>query len=207
MHEQRSLDVVTRRFDQRYFDRWYRHPDHRIGTAADLERTVRFAVSAAEYVLARPIRSVLDVGAGEGRWAPVIRRIRPRAAYYGVEPSRYALARYGRRRNIIAGTADDLDRLFPDRRFDLVLCCSVLNYLPRAAMTRAIEQIARHTGGLAYLEIFTSVDDVEGDTAGWHTETPLRYRKLLERAGLVACGLHCYMPREQAGNVVALERA
>lgn len=197
---------MVKRFDKSYFEKWYRHPTHRIGTAADLERTVRFAVSAAEYVLAHPIRSVLDVGAGEGRWAPVIRRLRPRAAYQGVEPSAYALDRYGKRRNIVRGTADDLDDLFPDRTFDLVLCCSVLNYLPRDAMTRALAQIARHTGGLAYLEIFTSVDEVEGDRGGWHAETPLRYRKLLQAAGLIQCGLHCYIPANHAESVVALER-
>lgn len=198
---------MRKRFEQEYFEKWYRHPTHRVGTAADLERTVRFAVSAAEYVLARPIRTVLDVGAGEGRWAPVIRRLRPHAQYHGVEPSRYALARYGRRRNIIRGTADDLDALFPSRSFDLVLCCSVLNYLPRDAMTRALAQLARHTEGLAYLDIFTSVDDVEGDTDGWHAETPHDYRTHLRRAGFVACGLHCYIPADHADSTVALERA
>lgn len=196
---------MTKRFDRRYFDRWYRHPDHRIGTPADLDRTVRFAVSAAEYVLARPIRSVLDVGAGEGRWAPVIRRIRPRAKYHGVEPSRYALARYGARRNLHAGTADDLDRIFPGRVFDLVICCSVLNYLPPATVARALRQIARHTGGLSYMEIFTSADAVQGDTNGWYTDTPRGYRALIARAGLRACGLHCYVPARSQSDLVALE--
>lgn len=198
---------TPKRFDAEYFDKWYRHPAHRVGTAADLERTVRFAVSAAEYVLARPIRTVLDVGAGEGRWAPIIRRLRPRAQYHGVEPSSYALARYGKRRNIVRGTADDLDTLFPSRAFDLVVCCSVLNYLPRAPMTRALAQLARHTEGLAYLEIFTSADDVEGDTGGWHAETPRNYRDFLRRAGFVACGLHCYILQDHAERTVALERA
>ncbi|MGI8546182.1 MAG: class I SAM-dependent DNA methyltransferase [Gemmatimonadaceae bacterium] len=197
---------MVKRFDESYFEKWYRHPDHRVGTAADLARTVRFAVSAAEYLLARPIRTVLDVGAGEGRWAPVVHHLRPRAAYQGVEPSAYALERYGRRRNITRGTTDDLDDLFPGRTFDLVVCCSVLNYLARDSMTRALTQIARHIGGLAYLEIFTSVDDVEGDRNGWHTETPLRYRKLLQSAGLIQCGLHCYIPANRAETVVALER-
>lgn len=198
---------MPKRFDERYFDRWYRDPTHRIGTAADLERLVRFAVSAAEYVLARPVRSVLDVGAGEGRWATVLRRICPRAAYLGVDPSDYAVARYGRRRNIVRGTLDDLDALFGDRTFDLVVCCSVLNYLPRAEMKRGIAQLARHTGGLAYLEIYASSDDVEGDTAGWHSESATEYRRVARDAGLIPCGLHCYVPVAMRDHLVALEHA
>lgn len=198
---------MPKNFGERYFDRWYRDPTHRIGTAADLERLVRFAVSAAEYMLARSIRSVLDVGAGEGRWAPVLRRIRPRAAYHGVDPSDYAVARYGHRRNIVRGTLDDLDALFGERTFDLVVCCSVLNYLPHAEMKRGIAQIARRTGGLAYLEIYASSDDVEGDTAGWHSESAAAYRRITRDVGLIPCGLHCYVPATMRDHLVALERA
>lgn len=198
---------MPKRFDERYFDRWYRSPAHRIGTTADLERLARFAVAAAEYVLARPVRSILDVGAGEGRWAPVLRRIRPRAVYHGVDPSEYAVARYGGRRNIVRGTLDDLDALFGDRVFDLVVCCSVLNYLPRAAMMRGIAQLARRTGGLAYLEIYATSDAVEGDTAGWHSEPASAYRRITRRAGLVPCGLHCYVPAPLRDHLVALEQA
>jgi len=198
---------MPKRFDERYFDRWYRDPTHRIGTTADLERLVRFAVAAAEYVLARPIRSVLDVGAGEGRWAPVLRRLRPRALYSGIDPSDYVVARYGHRRNIVRGTLDDLDALFGDRAFDLVVCCSVLNYLPRAEMSRGIAQIARHTAGLAYLEIYATSDAVEGDTAGWHSESAATYRRIARAAGLVPCGMHCYVHAALRDHLVALERA
>lgn len=198
---------MPKRFDARYFQRWYRDPAHRVGTAADLERLVHFAVASAEYVLARPIRTVLDIGAGEGRWAPVLRRVRPRATYHGIDPSDYAVARYGRRRNIVRGTLDDLDALFGEHAFDLVLCCSVLNYLPRATMTRGITQIARHTGGLAYLEIYATSDDVEGDTAGWHSESASMYRRIARDAGLLPCGLHCYVPAMLRDHLVALERA
>lgn len=193
-------------FDERYFDRWYRDPAHRIGTAADLERLVHFAVATTEYVLARPIRSVLDVGAGEGRWAPLVRRMRPRATYFGVDPSDYAVARYGHRRNIVRGSLDDLDALFGDRTFDLVVCCSVLNYLPRAQMRRGLMQIARHTGAVAYLEIYASSDDVVGDTAGWHSESTT-YRRIAREVGLIPCGLHCYVPDTMRDHLVALERA
>lgn len=196
-----------KRFDGGYFDKWYRHPEHRIGTTTDLKRLVNFAVSAAEYVLAHPVRSVLDVGAGEGRWQPVLRRVRPSAAYQGVDPSEYAVRRFGRRRNIVHGTLDDLPRLFPERRFDLVVSCSVINYLPRDVMIRAIRRIAERTAGLAYLEIFAAEDEVEGDTEGWHAETRASYRRIIRDAGLIPCGLHCYIPSANASTLVELERA
>lgn len=195
-----------KRFDNEYFDKWYRHPGHRVGTTADLTRLVRFAVAAAEYVLARPIRSVLDAGAGEGRWQPVLKKLRPSAKYYGVDPSDYAVRRFGTRRNIVQGTLDDLPQLFPDRHFDLVVSCSVINYLPRDTMIRAIRRIAERTGGLAYLEIFASEDEVEGDTNDWHAESTATYRRIIRDAGLLPCGLHCYIPSDNASTLVGLER-
>ena len=199
--------MTQKRFDSKYFDKWYRHPAYRVGTSADLTRMVRFAVTAAEYVLARPVRSVLDVGAGEGRWEPILRKLRPRAAYHGVDPSEYAVRRYGKRRNIVRGTLDDLANLFPDRRFDLVVSCSVFNYLDRTAAANGLSCVAARTGGLAYLEIFTSDDDVEGDTGGWYAESRDTYRRMMHTAGLVPCGLHCYIPADRQSSLVGLERA
>ncbi len=195
------------RFDGDYFDKWYRHPNHKVGTQADLGRLVRFAVAATEYILAHPVRSVLDVGAGEGRWRPLLRELRPRAVYQGMDPSEYVARRFGKRRNIVRGTIDDLPALFPSRTFDLVVCCSVINYLPHEQMVRGVRNIARHTGGMAYLEIFTSDDDVEGDTNGWHSETRSSYRRIIRGAGLVPCGLHCYVPDMSVPSLVGLERA
>ena len=199
--------MTHKRFDNGYFDKWYRHPDHRIGTATDLARLVRFAVAATEYVIARPIRTVLDAGAGEGRWYPVIRKLRPTARYHGVDPSDYVIGRFGKRRNIVQGTLDDLPKLFPRRQFDLVVSCSVINYLPRESMIRAIHRIAERTSGLAYLEIFASEDEVEGDTIDWHTESRATYLRIIKDAGLIPCGLHCYMPAGNSSSLVGLERA
>ena len=196
---------MRKRFDSEYFDKWYRDPGHRIGTGADLTRLVRFAVAAAEYILAHPVRSVLDVGAGEARWRPVLEKLRPRATYQGVDPSEYVVRRFGRQRNIVRGTLDDLPSLFPDAQFDLVICCSVINYLPREEVVRGIRNMAACTGGMAYLEIFTAEDHVEGDTEGWHSETRDAYRRMLRGGGLLPCGLHCYIPSANASSLVGLE--
>lgn len=194
-----------KRFDRSYFDKWYRSSTHKIGTRADLARQVHLAVSAAEYMLTRPIRSVLDVGAGEGRWQPLVRELRPSAKYVGVDPSEYAIKRFGKRRNLYLGTIDDLETLFPDQTFDLVVCCSVLNYLPREQFIHALHQLAQRTHGVAFLEIFSKEDEVEGDTNEWYTETAAENRRLLKRAGFIPCGMHCYITKQSEIVTAALE--
>jgi hypothetical protein len=52
-------------YDRAYFDRWYRDPRTRIHVRAAVERKVALAVATTEYLLQRPLRSVLDVGCGE----------------------------------------------------------------------------------------------------------------------------------------------
>ena len=99
---------MTKRYDQAYFDRWYRDPAHRMWARADVERKVRMVLGVAEYVLDRSVRSVLDVGCGEGSWQPVLTRLRPRVRYQGVDDSAYAVAKFGKRRNIRRGTVGGL---------------------------------------------------------------------------------------------------
>ncbi|NUQ13332.1 MAG: class I SAM-dependent methyltransferase, partial [Gemmatimonadaceae bacterium] len=60
-----------------------------------MRRQLGFVVGVTEYLLDRPVRSVLDVGCGEGNWAAVLRGIRPRARYLGVDGSEYAIRRFG----------------------------------------------------------------------------------------------------------------
>lgn len=194
-------------FDRTYFDKWYRDPVHKVGTDDDLARQVRLAVAAAEYMLMRPIETVLDAGAGEGRWQPLIKKFRPNASYVGVDPSDYTTSTFGKSRNLVQGTFDDLDKLFPKQKFDLVVCCSVLNYLPPKDFKRALAQLARRTAGLAFIEIFSSEDSVVGDTNNWYTESSKTYKKWMKKAGYIHCGLHCYIIEELESNTAALETA
>ena len=87
---------MTKTYDRAYFDRWYRHGG--IGHAARLARKVALAVATAEYHLERPIRSVLDIGCGEGPWRAPLLKLRPNVQYLGFDSSDYAIARHGRRR-------------------------------------------------------------------------------------------------------------
>jgi SAM-dependent methyltransferase len=195
----------TKNFDKTYFDKWYRSRKHKIGTRADLERQIHLGVAAAELVLMRPIRSVLDVGAGEGRWHPIIKEIRPRAKYYGIDPSEYTVSRFGKERNIVQGGITDITRLFKRKKFDLVVCWGVLNYLPPATVQEGLKQIASVLEGVAFLEIYTDKDEVEGDTRDWYTHPASQYLKMAKKAGLSHCGLNCYIPKDREGDMMLLE--
>src|SRR4249919_1723306 len=86
---------MHKQYDQAYFDRWYREGG--IGDRARLARKVALAVATAEYHLERPIRTVLDVGAGEAAWRAPLLKLRPGLRYLGFDSSEYAVRRYGRR--------------------------------------------------------------------------------------------------------------
>jgi len=197
---------MPRTYDRAYFDKYYRAADTRVRSAAEMGRMVRFVLHTADYVLGRPVRSVLDVGAGEGNWLPVLRRLRPSVAYQGVDPSAYAVRRFGARRNILLGDLASLDELPLRDGYDLVVANGVLNYLAPDALPDALSRLARRADGMLYLEIFTDADDITGDTRFGHREPAAWYRRELRRAGLVGLGMHCYLRRELEGRLAALER-
>jgi SAM-dependent methyltransferase len=194
-------------YDRAYFDKWYRAPGSRVRAPAELARLVSFVLAAADHVLARPVRTVLDVGAGEGNWLPVLRRLRGGIAYQGVDPSEYAVRRFGRRRNLLLGDLAALDALPLADGYDLVIASGVLNYLGDAELRAGLRARARRAGGVLYLELFTGADDVVGDTSFSVSHTAAWYRRELRAAGLVGCGLHCYVPRALKGQLTELERS
>jgi SAM-dependent methyltransferase len=142
-----------RHYDQQYFDRWYRDPEHRVFTAAERARRVAVVISVAEYVLGRRVRSVLDVGAGEGHWRAPLIEARPRIEYVGLDPSPYVVARFGRTRGIELG---DLETLDPDRfarSFDIVLAVGFLNLIPAKQLAPALRRLRPLIGGLAFISM------------------------------------------------------
>jgi 2-polyprenyl-3-methyl-5-hydroxy-6-metoxy-1,4-benzoquinol methylase len=192
-------------YDKAYFEKWYRDPRTRVHTPDSVRRKVRMVVGVAEYFLGRKLRSVLDIGAGEGAWRREIRRMRPDVRYLGVDPSEWVVARHGRRRNIRLGSFEELHSLRLGRGHDLIVCADMLQYVPDAALNRGVRHLASLLKGMAYLEAYTSGDDMEGDLEGWHPRTKAQYRTVFAGAGLIACGLHCYLNRETAMKAVELE--
>jgi SAM-dependent methyltransferase len=183
-------------YDQAYYDRWYRHPRHRVSKEPDRERKVHLAVSVAEYVMRRSIRSVLDIGCGEGLWYLVLRRLRPGIRYIGVDPSGYAVKRYGVSRHIRLGSFGTFDRLRLPSTFDLVVCADALQYVndrDAAFGLRAIrDKLHGGRGGVAYIEAYTTEDGMIGDREEWTERSAADYRRLFRRAGLTLCGPQCY---------------
>ena len=183
-------------YDEAYYDRWYRHPRHRVSKEPDCERKVHLAVSVAEYVVGRAIRSVLDIGCGEGLWYLILRRLRPDIRYIGVDPSEYAVTRYGASRHIRRGSFGTFDRLRLPSAFDLVVCADALQYVNDDDAARGLRAIRDRLhgphGGVAYIEAYTTEDNMVGDREEWVERSAADYRRLFRRVGLTLCGPQCY---------------
>jgi len=197
----------SKTYDAAYFEKWYRDPTHRVKSPAEFNRQVDFVLHTVEWILQRPLRSVLDVGCGEGQWGVALRRRRRALRYVGVDPSAWAVETHGARRGLQLGGITDLDRVLPaGRRFDLVLSVDMLNYLDAPTLREGLRQVARRVGGVAYLELFAAGDAYEGDT-DWPRPKPAAwYRTTLATAGFVPIGLQCYVLRAEADRLAALER-
>jgi SAM-dependent methyltransferase len=198
---------MPKTYDRTYFDKWYRNPAHAVGSPAELRRKVAMAVAQAEYYLGRSIRNVLDVGCGEGVWRAPLRALRPEIDYRGLDASEYVVARYGRSRNIGLARFGQLEHLRFDARFDLVVCSDVLHYLKPAEIRAGLAGVAEMVEGVAFLEVFTSRDGVDGDLEGFHMRSPDWYLRTFADAGLLPCGSHCYLAPRLGRRIAALELA
>ncbi len=194
---------MTKIYDQAYFDTWYRQ--RQINNPATLARKVALAVSMAEYHLCRPVRSVLDVGCGEGVWRAPLLRLRPKLHYLGMDSSEYAINRHGRQRNLRLVPFGDLEHLRLDQPVDLLVCSDVLHYLADDELRRGLSGFAALCEGLAFIETYCREDDIDGDLEGFQDRTAAWYRREFRRAGLVACGNHGYLVPALANYATALE--
>jgi SAM-dependent methyltransferase len=198
--------TARKQYDAEYFRRWYHDPARRVITPAAVARKVHLVTAIAESLLERPIRSVLDVGAGEGAWRAHLRRLRPRIRYVGVESSEYAVARFSRSRGLHQGSFGTLGDLGLDGPFDLIVVCDVLHYVPDRELRPGLRAITDLLGGVAYLEAYTTADAIEGDRGAWHHRSPRRYQRLFREVELYAVGMHCYVGPALADTTAALER-
>lgn len=198
---------MPKSYDRSYFDKWYRHPEHAVASPAELRRKVAMVVAQAEYYLGRPIRNVLDVGCGEATWRAPLRALRPALEYRGLDASQYVVSRFGRSRNIGLARFGQLEELRFDTRFDLIVCTDVLHYLKPAELRAGLGGIVDMLEGIAFLEVFTSRDDVAGDKDGFIARAPAWYLRAFGEVGLLPCGSHCYLGPRLERHIAALERA
>ena len=195
----------SKQYDRDYFDRWYRQGG--IGGTRRLARKVALAVATAEYHLDRPLRTVLDIGCGEGLWRAPLLALRPGLRYLGFDASEYAVVRYGARRNLHYARFGDFAQLRPCPPVDLLVCADVLHYLPTRELDQGLPGVAALCGGVAFLETFTREDRAEGDEHEFQPRRASFYRDRFASLGFSQLGSHCWLSPALADNVAALEVA
>lgn len=200
-----SLQSSGDRYDRAYFDRWYRDPKTRVKSAASIRRKAALALSLAEYYLERPVRTVLDVGCGEGNWLPAMRSLRKGIRYTGVDSSRYAVGRFGKKRNIRLGSFATLEEIGLAEDYDLIVCSDTLFYLPLEELKVGLDSLAHRAAGAAFLELYSEEDSLIGDFPKEGLKRAAFYRRLLRTHGFRSVGSHCYLGPDMAGRAMQME--
>lgn len=195
---------MSKTYDRAYFDRWYRNRTTRVNTHAEVRRKVQIAVASAEYFIRRQIRTVLDVGCGEGAWLPHLRALRPRVKYIGLDSSEYVVRRFGKSRNIHQASFADLPSLNLDV-YDLVIASDVMHYVPDDELRAGVRAIADATDGAAYLEVLTKEDDIIGDLDAFIRRPAKFYRELFASVGMTFVGPYLWLSPAFQGAVAELE--
>jgi SAM-dependent methyltransferase len=199
---------TSKTYDREYFEQWYRGPvakGSEIGGPARLARKVALAVATAEYHLERPIRTVLDIGCGEGAWRAPLLKLRPKVQYLGFDSSEYAIARYGPRRNLHYAQFGAFEFLRPCAPVDLLVCSDLLHYVETRELDRGLAGLAELCGGVAFLETFSREDGIDGDTHGFKRRPARFYRQRFETVGLIPLGSHLWLAPSLRDGVAALE--
>lgn len=194
---------MTKQYDKAYFDKWYRGRT-RVSTHAEVRRKVAVAIATTEYFLRRQLRTVLDVGCGEGAWLQHLQAFRPRVQYLGLDSSDYAVKRFGKERNIRKATFGDLPKLDLGV-YDLVVCSDVMHYVADAELRAAFPALAEATDGVAYLEVLTKEDDIVGDLDDFIRRPAAWYRKLFGASGMTFVGPYCWASPAFKDAVAELE--
>jgi SAM-dependent methyltransferase len=134
------------------------------------------------------MRSVLDAGCGVGALRAPFAKCWPTATYTGLERSEYLCARYGWTQGSVVDFA-------PERRYDLVVCYDVLQYLDDRAAAKALANLGRLARVAVYLSALTSEDwrehcdqrltdgDVHLRPADWYR------RRLARQFRFIGCGV------------------
>jgi len=202
---------MAKAYDKTYFDKW------RAAGVIDPEATKRAAklvVAAAEYILERPVRTVLDIGCGEGLWRDAVREAvaahdrlaAQRLRYVAVDPSPYVVKTQA---NVLQGGFGDLPALsdyFGIATLDLVVCNDVLPYVPALDMVSGLAWIAKHLIGVAWLQAMTRSDKFEGDREGFIGRSAKQYLAMFAAHGLHRIGPHLYVHERALSRLTALER-
>lgn len=177
-----------RRFDEAYYQRFYEDPETRIYSAEEHAHLAAFVFHFAQWSQV-DLLEVLDVGAGIGLWEDWIRENAPECSYTGTEVSPAMCKRRGYSQRDIARWRDR-------KRYDLIICQGVLQYLPDPDVAPAVANIAAMSRGLVYFEVLTRGDlreraDKEKTDSDVFVRNGSYYRGIFAKHFIpVGCGLH-----------------
>jgi trans-aconitate methyltransferase len=138
------------RFDPAFYQRFYLNPRTRVTTRQEMSRRAALIAASMKH-LELPVRSILDAGCGLGLMRATLTRALPRASYTGIEVSEHLCKRYGWTQASLADYA-------PRKRFDLIVCYDVLQYLSDAQARRALANLGRLCRGALYFHVPTQED-------------------------------------------------
>lgn len=198
------MAAVRDTFDKSYYDRYYAARSTAVVSEEDIRRLARFVMSYLAHLRVR-VETVLDCGCGVGMWRSALQQIDARIRYTGIDPSAYLCETYGWVRSSIAGFGTR-------RKFDLVVCQDVLQYVGDDEARRSIAKLARLCRGALYFDVPTR-EDVDNGRLEWdktdqaiHLRSVRWYRELLDKR-FTGAGGGVFVPNDSATVVLALERS
>ena len=190
-------------FDAAYYERFYLDPRTRVAEPADVEVQARLLCSYLDYLRIH-VRWILDLGCGLGRLRdPLLARF-SRARYTGVEVSEHLCAELG-------WVRDSVVTFRSRRRFDLVICQDVLQYLDDPEAELALQNLARLCRGALWFGALTredweeNCDQARTDGNGYVREGSW-YRRRLAPA-FVCAGAGVFVARRAGVVMFELDRA
>lgn len=180
--------MTGRTFDETYYKRFYEDPKTRVVSAKEHAQLAQYVFSFAAWNQVE-IRRVLDVGAGIGLWRDWIKKNAPGVEYTGTEVSEAMCSKHG-------FLHCDIARWRDRKKYDLIICQGVLQYLPDPDVAPAVANIAAMASGLVYFEVLTRGDlreraDVDLTDTDVHVRNGSYYRGLFAKHLLpIGAGLH-----------------
>ncbi len=190
-----------RRFDEAYYHRFYENPATRVHSAEEHANLAQFVFAFARWNKLE-VKTVLDIGAGIGLWKDWIAKNEKGVKYTGTEVSQSMCKKHGYDHRDIARWRDR-------KKYDLIICQGVLQYLPDPDVAPAVANMAAMAKGLVYLEITTRADlrdnvDKTKTDADIYVRNGSYYRGLLQKH-LVIIGAGLYWPKDRPAPFYELE--
>ena len=169
---------MAERFDAAYFRKYYEDPETRIYSAEQHAPLPSYVFHFADWN-GIDIYEAIDIGAGIGLWKHWIEAHRPDTKYTGVDVSQAMCQRFGYQNR-------DIGTWKSKKKYDLVICQGVLQYIADESIEAAICNLAGMSRGLLFLEALTKKDvrenaDLEVSDTSVNLRSATFYRKLLNQ--------------------------